>query len=421
MSVVTSTRLFTTSRVSRVAVACALGLISVVADADSNGRVSVAGFGTMGAVYHNEAGIEYRRDPSQGRGAQRGEIDLSTDSRLGIQINAALSGQVEGMVQVETKLDAHNHWNPQINWAVLKYSPTQWLTLSAGRLNFDPFVGGNTRDIGYSWLTARPPIEVFGSMNSQRYDGVEALIGSDLGSGLVELKLYGGEMAGGQTVLAPSYIVEADGSELIGGHLEYSTGLWSIRLGASEGSLGTRNPAEHLIAASRAIGTAQSINLANALNVQGRTITELTVSSFYRPGPLHVEAIASRARSKRAALPLGDRAMAIIGYRFGEFTPYIAGSVATTERNLYTTGVPSSASSAASDLNIAVERIQRDAWANQRSWVLGVRYDPFERLALKAQVDIVDVDDASVLLETDANPGGQRTFGVFSLAVDFLF
>lgn len=423
MPVVLAHRFVAAHHRTRVTAACACAVLTfaTTVKADDEPRVSVAGFGTLGALYHTEQGIEYRRDPSQGRGAQAGTLDFGTDSRLGLQLNAPLSASLEVMVQAETKLTSDNDWTPEINWAVLKYAPTDWLTLSVGRLNFDPFVGGNSRDIGYAWLTARPPIEVFGSMNSQRFDGGEVVLSAAIGEGLLETKVYGGEMTGGEAVVAPSFRIEFDGSELIGGHIEYSTALWSTRIGVSHGTIESKNPSADLISALRSIGTRQSFESAKALNIEGRHVTEAALSATYRPGPLQAELIVSHARSEKAALPLGDRAAAIVGYRFHELTPYAAFGIASTERTLYVTGISSSSSPQAAGLNDAVERIQRGAWANQRSWGLGVRYDAREKLAIKAQVDVVDLDDASVVLETDASAGRERTFPVFSLAVDFIF
>lgn len=409
-------------RRARLAAACAFALFSAASAAHADEpRFSVHGFGTLGATYHDASGVEYRRDPSQARGATAGEVSFDTASRLGLQLNVRLASAWEVMVQGESKLNPDNNWKPDINWAVLKYSPADWITLRAGRLNFDPYVGGDSRDIGYTWLTVRPPLEVYGAMDAQRYDGGDLLMRFPLGPGLLEAKFYRGEMADTESVATRNFRVRLDGSDLVGGHLDYSTEIWSVRLGMSQTTVASpENTWAPIITLLNSYGTQQTRTIANMLDVDGRKISNGTLSATYRPGPFQAELIYAHAWTEAPALPLGERAALTLGYRFGHFTPYAAVSAVKTDRTMYRTGLPSSLNPRIAALNAGIELAQTTAWDNQRSWALGVRYDVLSRLALKAQVDVVDVSNPSVIMGTGI-PAEGRTFGVFGLSADFVF
>ena len=66
---------------------------------EADARWSVSGFGTLGAVWHDEGDTQFRRSVDQRRGARANELDFSIDSTLGLQVHGALTPQWSVMAQ----------------------------------------------------------------------------------------------------------------------------------------------------------------------------------------------------------------------------------------------------------------------------------------------------------------------------------
>src|SRR5689334_9721778 len=90
-----------------IALACATCGDALAADAGER-RLTLGGFGTIGALYHDDEGLEYRRSLAQPSGAEAGEVDFTTDAVAGLQLNAAWSRQLEAVMQAVTRRSAEN-------------------------------------------------------------------------------------------------------------------------------------------------------------------------------------------------------------------------------------------------------------------------------------------------------------------------
>ncbi|MET0498979.1 MAG: hypothetical protein ABW106_12020 [Steroidobacteraceae bacterium] len=380
-----------------------------------------AGYGTLGAVYHDEPGVEYRRDISQGRGAKPGEIDLGVDSRLGLQLNAPLSSRWEVVVQTEAGLRTDRSWKPTFNWALLKYTPNDSLTLRAGRLSIDPYLSSDSRGVGYSSVMVRPAIEVFGVLNAQRYDGADAVIGHPLGSGQLEVKLYGGWTQGSITYGTLGGF-NLDGSLTYGGHLQWTDQQWDLRLSALTITF-ERNLADpSLRNALRSIGTAASLEAAEAFTYRDRRISILSFGALFTREELQAQFMVSHASTRQPGPELPDVGLVSVARRMGRFMPYLGLSAARSKRHLFLgTGIPDAAGPEIARLNAGLDFAQRVNWDNQQSLTAGVRYDFIADFSLKAQVDRVHFQDSSVLIDRSGGLLTDRTFAVFSLALDFVF
>jgi Gram-negative porin len=402
-----------------IAVDCESAAADSVDELGSN--VSVAGYGTIGGLYHDQKGIEYRRDERQGRGAEAGELDFATDSRLGLQLNVKLGSTLEAVLQEEAAFYTEGNIRPQINLGLLKFSPNDNLTLRAGRLGADIYMTADTRGVGYSWMMIRPPIEVFGIISAQRFDGGDLVLAMDLGDDQrVEAKLFAGSLRG-KLVGDDLSSFNLDGSHVVGGHLQYSHGGLDIRLGAARVRFAHESPAAPLQDALRHLGTIEAANAADALSYENRAFEFYTLGVLYSAESLQSQLLYSHSRTSAPGIDVPDVAMFSIGNRFGSLTPYAGYSAAWNDRPRLQTGIPSSASPQVAQLNAAVELATEMVRDRQSSIAAGLRYDLMPRIALKGQIDRVHVTDSAVLLLTTTEPLRDRSFWVYSMAVDFIF
>lgn len=137
--------------------------------------LSVNGFGTFGYAHSDQHGADYVFDNLQPQGTGRNhQWSSDVDSRLGVQFTANFTPQLQAVVQVLAEYRWNNSYQPFINWANLKYSITPNLSVRAGRIALASFLASDSRRVGYSNVTARPPIEVYRLLALKESDGVDA-------------------------------------------------------------------------------------------------------------------------------------------------------------------------------------------------------------------------------------------------------
>ena len=382
---------------------------------------AVAGYGTLGAVYHDQAGIEYRRDISQGSGAEAGSIDFGVDSRVGLQLNAPLSDDWEIVVQTEVGLTAESNWKPTLNWGLIKYTPDDSWTLRAGRLSIDPYVSGDSRGVGYSSVMVRPAIEVFGVLNAQRYDGADVVMVRPLGAGQLETKFYGGWLQG-QITNGARTDLDLDGSPTYGVHLQWTDQRWQVRVSARALEFRRDIFDVSLQNALRSLGTPASLRAAESLLYRGSKLGFVGFGVLFTDERWQAQFIASHSIiSPRVPSP-PDVALLSVARRMGRFMPYLGVSAGRTQRKLpLSSGLPDAAGPQIARINAGLNLTQRRFWDNQQSLTAGVRYDFLPNFDLKLQVDRVHFQDSSVLIDTSGGLLTDKTFPVYSLALDFVF
>jgi len=384
-------------------------------------NVSVAGYGTVGAIYHDQNGIEYRRDGWQRHGAEAGELDFTTDSRFGLQVNAKLGAMWEAVVQQEAAYYRDGEVRPEINLGLLKFSPNDDFTLRVGRLSGDVYMTADTRGVGYSSMMIRPPIEVFGIISAQRFDGADIVLAADLGEDQrIEGKIFGGSLRG-KLVGDDLSSFNLDGSSVLGGHLQYSHSGFDVRVGAARVKFAHESPADPLLDALRQLGTEEALLSADALSYKDRTFEFYTLGVLYSVESLQSQLLYSHSRTSEPGIDVPDVAMFSVGNRCGAFTPYVGYSAAWNDHPQLRTGVSDATNPQVAQLNAVVKMADDVARDRQYSFALGVRYDFMPRVALKAQVDRVHFVDSAVLLNTAEEPLRNRRFWVYSMALDFIF
>jgi hypothetical protein len=135
---------------------------------------SINGFGTVGVAHSDQSGGDYVFDNLQpyGAGLTR-QWSNDVDSRLGLQLTANFTTQLSGVVQVVSEYRSDNSYRPYVSWANLKYAVTPNFSVRAGRIGLASYMASDSRRVGYSNVTARPPIEVYRLLALKEADGVD--------------------------------------------------------------------------------------------------------------------------------------------------------------------------------------------------------------------------------------------------------
>lgn len=395
-----------------------LGPHAAAADDLSGRGFTFGAFGTLAGTYQNTDGLEFRRNTAQPRGAAAGEVQLATDSLIGLQANARWNEQLEAVLQATSRLNPDNTWRPEITRGFARYQPDDAVMLRAGRIGYDIYLGADSRDIGYSYLTIRPPVEVYGVVPNDHFDGADATFTHPLGDGLGRAYVYAGRTSS-STVQPDGTRADIDGNKVWGGSLGYVYKSWDFRIGAGTYLLGKAAPVDPLIAALSLTGVPESLALANELARKGRKTNYFQASISYDEGPMQAQLFLARLDAESAPGTKENLGYALLGYRLGKFTPYTVFSAVDSYADIMPTGLPNLPVFAA--LNGAAEATQTALQATQHTFSLGVRIDIAPKMDVKLQIDRVWMKQTNLVLDSNVPPLTRATMTVIGLGLDFIF
>jgi hypothetical protein len=391
---------------------------AVAADDLSGRGFTFGAFGTLAGTWQNTDGLEFRRNAAQPRGAAAGEVQLATDSLIGLQLNGRWNEQLEAVLQATSRLNPDNTWRPEITRGFARYQPDESLMLRAGRIGYDIYLGADSRDIGYSYLTIRPPVEVYGIVPNDHFDGADATFTHPLGDGLARANVYAGRTS--STFIQPNGAEAVlDGNKVWGGSLGYLYKSWDFRVGVGTYLLAQAAAVDPLIAALTMTGVPESLALANELAKKGRKTNYFQASIAYDGGPLQAQLFAARLDAESAPGTKENLGYALLGYRVGKLTPYTVFSIVESYAEVMPTGLPNIPPFAA--LNAAAEATQTALQATQHTLSLGVRIDVAPKMDVKLQIDRVWLKQTNLILDSNVPPLTRATMTVIGLGLDFIF
>lgn len=380
---------------------------------------SLSGFGTLGAVYHQRDGVEFRRDISEPRGVKAHHLGFAPDSMLGVQLTARPAEQLEATVQAVSRQAIEVDYQPQISWAYVKYRPSEDLALRAGRLGIEMYLQGDSAEIGYSNLPIRQPIIFY----PRSHDGVDAEFAHPLGAGVLRLKGAVGQTVG--KLRSGNASAYDTGGRLWLALAEYTESGWTGRVSAGRLTVDDELAGTDYQRLVDALALAPNgADIVAAVSMRRRRTDFLSLAMAYDAGPLQGAAGISRMASDNWA----DRYAfyAYGGYRLGQWTPYALYALQRTERGIVQTGIPGGLSAATDALNQAAALAQGAVKINQSDLGLGVRYELSRNSTLKFQVDRIRYRDPESLVDAAllAQPYENRKYrelSLLSVALEFVF
>lgn len=375
-------------------------------------HVSLHGFGTLGLTRTDTDSAQFVRDLSQPNGAGT-QWTSKVDSLLGLQANVQFSPATEGVVQVVSRYHADSSYRPELTWAFLRHDFSSDVSLRAGRLGTEFYMLGDSRLVGYSNISLRPTPDFYGSLVFSYIDGVDISATVPVASGLLRGKVFWGQSPE-KTPYSPGILWDLEGSELVGGDLDYSVGPWQVRLSHVHVRFHQEMPVDALLH-SIGINLPQSyLSLVPDMAMADSRTSFSSLGLVYDQGPLNVQLMLNQIKHNSAAYADTKAAYVQAAYRMGAVTPYLGVSRSFSDlETLPSSTVPG--------VNSVTALLVAQSVTNQHTYTLGGRWDLQKNLALKAQVDWIHGQPASrfAFKTIQTNWDGRMT--VFSLALDFVF
>jgi len=382
--------------------------------------LSISGFGTVGLVHSSERHADFTSSVLKNNGAGASERwSADVDTRLGLQLDLALSKRWSAVLQVVSEQDLNNSYRPRVEWANIKYQATPELALRVGRMALPMFLAAEYRKVGYVYPWVRPPVEGYGALPFTSSDGVDANYHWRLGTvHNVSQVFYG------HADVALQAPLRAYGRRIAGLANTSDWGALSLRASLIEAEA-TSAIGGQLFDALATFGPAGSA-LASHYAIDHKRISVASLGVNYDPGSWFAMAEASRTHS-RSLLGATRSVYASAGWRQGAFTPYLSWSRVraaspTADPGLALDALPPALAGQAAALNGALAGMLATI-PQQTSSSAGLRWDLHTDMAAKLQYDRVTPHGGSRGTLINQTPGfaSGRTTHVVSVALDFVY
>lgn len=447
-----------------LALAALLTCLSAHADFTSeDGKARLSGFGTLGAARTStdDALFNY---PGQGGGVDK-QMGMEPDTKVGVQGSYKFTNTISGTAQVLTKYRPSGQYQPEFEWAFLKWQAMPSLAVRGGRIGAPYFMISDFRDVGYANTAIRPPLDVYGQVPVSSFDGADASYQMELGGTNVTTTLWGGNsraefsssLTSGGTAVDPSviHIKNTIGLNL---QAELENGL-TFRFGHAGGALsvdssvasqlmaGAAGLASQLSATPFAAGTAaDAATVRNTLTTEGARASFTGIGMAYDQNNIVLATEFTKRKVKKGYIPSTTGWYALGGYRFGNFLPYVIVSKIKVDdpnstmpalaglRAVAASGlVPAQARTGAANVIGGTQAVLNSQKLEQKTLSVGVRWDVTRSLALKTQFDRVTkpagsnglflVPDlgADIAKGNSSFLNTKKNINVISVAVDFVF
>ncbi len=172
----------------------AITLIAFSTTCYSEENWDFSGFGTLGVGKLN------RSDFAMGEADSSWDFD--NDTRIGIQLQGNLAERLSFTTQISSSglaLGDDESYDPQLQWLFLTYQASPDLQLRLGRMRSSHYIYSGTRDVGYSYPWARPPIDVYAYLLQplSNIDGADLLYTLDMPNDLeLDIQVFAGQVDG---------------------------------------------------------------------------------------------------------------------------------------------------------------------------------------------------------------------------------
>lgn len=382
-------------------------------------NVGFKGYGTLGLVSSDSDALGFRRDITQKHTAFDGDIEYRTDSLLGLQLEARYKSWLQLMLQAKAKYNYRGLDN-SIDMALLQLRFSPEISLRMGRIPHDAYLLSDSRDVGFSYLWARPSVEFYGQLLLDHYEGMEVLYSKRIGRGSLDWRLGTGRFET-HTYYAGPLQIKSKYEPLWQSNLQYQNGYWSVRLGVLRSELDDvhvdgRTEVIQGLGSLVAQIPLELIQAALHTNQTGDSVTQALGALAYESDRWLVQGELSHMKYTRSFFA----GYLSAGYHFDVVTPYVkVARLYVRPRSL-----PASADQLSPEIDRQIGHLVNSirTSASQTAYSVGLRWDVAPQIALKLQLDNRRVRDNHVYLWREA--GGEqhdRSVNTLSVVADFVF
>ncbi|OXX37807.1 hypothetical protein B9J90_05570 [Vibrio sp. V09_P4A23P171] len=289
-----------------------------------------------------------------GYASSRDSYSFDELSLVGLQAEFSLADKTSFVTQLIAR--GSDDFSPDIEWAYLKHTFDNYVTVRAGKLRVPLYMYSDYIDVGFAQPWSRPPVEVYGNVPFNSYLGGDIAYDVEMDESTLYLQAFAGQSKTSDNNTEYNYMYGAS----LGWNYDYLTirAVYGTTKITSGHSVFKQVVAPDTIA--KFYGTGLSYDNGSLLFVTELTRTE-------------VEGQYSDV----------DSAYATLGYRIQSWVPYVSVATLRTKDDDERIGKL---------INTGTANIP-SAWlfdAERNAYSAGVRYDLLSNLSIKADVTMID-------------------------------
>ena len=393
------------------ALAGACGLVSSAAHADATSwdpSWAFSGFGTLGYVSTNTDEALFA-DPGQAGGVGKAG-GFGPDSKLGGQVNAKANSVFSATVQGVAERNPKGEFRPSIEWAFVKAQATPELAFRAGRIGLPFYMVSDYINVNYSNVWVRPPLDVYGQVGFSHFDGGDAIYQTSIGGATVT-----GQAFYGSTLVHSSVDIHAKHEMGLNFTAEFDNGI-TLRVGRAQAKITVDSPSlDGLLTTLDAVGFPA---LADQISVDNKSAS-FTGAGISLDHDNWVGSIEYTKRKTASYISSTTGWAATAGYRIGKFTPYAVVSKLKVDSTNVDNTIP--AVGPLLPLKEGVDGLIAGQNIAQKTDSVGLRWDAYKNIAVKAQYDHIKPDGGPGLFNRVNAGFGTSAVSVYSVSLDFVF
>lgn len=387
----------------------------------------LSGYGTLGLAHSTSSEADYRSNYFQPDGSARSRNwDPNLDSKAGVQADVFLIPRMlTATVQVQVARRYDRNYTPALEWANLKFQPGENAYLRGGRIVAPMFMQSETRNVGYTMTSIRPPVDVYYINPISRLDGADVGYRFQIGEVTINTQLAAGVYK--DKIASASTISNQTETDIKAGVFNSTAEYESLTLRAGFGRLKVTNDSLTVAAYKAGLASLAATYPAEVASLRASTGFDAQYMNVYGlgfnydPGQWFVlgEIAGRRGHTDMIQSAYGWYLQG--GYRYGKWTPFAGYSQVKSRQNFDQTVMPSGTAAAAvinavnADFRLKLE---------QSTTSVGLRYDVWKNMALKTQLDYIHKPAGASGTFFRYTPGfanGARDVAISSVALDFIF
>jgi opacity protein-like surface antigen len=380
--------------------------------------LKISGFGTVGYWTSNGPDdLIFRRELGQNVPRVQGHHERA-DSRFGLQLNYQATDRIELVGQLVLREQARFRPDRAVEWAFVKYRPTEDSQIRLGRVGLDMFMLSDYRNVGYAYNWVRPPTEFYGWIPFYAINGADAVKSIPWADGHLKFKVFGGKTETGMPWHEGSYPL---GAHILGLGASWEDDEWRLRAYHTRLKFTDNAPFDQLITPLQGVASIwpSAGQYIDDLQLDGQKLNYTVLGVAWDRDGWQLSGEFSYTHANTTFAPQGKSAYVSVGRRFDKWVPFISFARNWDSARLNLDAPPSSA---LDPIDQSLRSAFESTHTDQYTASLGVRWDVADRMALKLQWDrsVVAVNGTQLWgFGSTAWRGGSKQ--LWSATLDFTF
>lgn len=383
---------------------------------DVSSNTSINGFGTLGGSYNSNENILFRDNVFSNVGS-KGDFSLTTHSKLGLQLDHKISDSLEATLQEVGSKKRDGKIDLDLDWANVKYTPNDNISFKLGRMQLPVFMYSDSTNLNYANTWTHLPKEIYSLIPFKSFNGIETEIKQVYNDHNFNLEFSSGYEK--DNIYTQEGIADTRLKNLFGVSLSDTYKNFKVRSSyfQGDGKIAV-DELYQLIDVAKSMG----INSAQNYSLDDLKFKYYSLGSSYQGDNLFLSGEYVWVDSNNKVVDNINGWYISSGYQFDKIMPYITYGKAK-QKGATSDDIPVLDPIYGGDfIKTQFDKMISIFAYTQESISYGLRYDIYENMALKFQMDrIYYKQGAKTIHYMDDVPFDKKHFDVYSITLDFVF